>query len=660
MANKPGKANFFPDVPVYPEMGTFQPVYGKFDLTTYIQGASDYEIMAFLVGKYNATLEAYGTVTKLSSETIEAAHQLQDWINTWFDNLDVQQELNNKIDSMVADGSFGTLLHQTFDAQINQQTTNAVTAWLVANVTPTGSAVVVDKSLSIEGAAADAKVVGNTTLRTDINVYSSAQVVAPYDDLNTVPVNKVILYSFFDGVANYPSTSYGVCFTIAQTTTGKSPSNAIQIFADSNNILYMRTKISAWTSWTNIEKGVLNIYNASQAVAPFNDANTFPGNSHILCSYTGIKNLPTDNSIGLCVTHSLGTSAGAGSMQIFSDIDNTVSVRTKNNAGNWQTWTNIEKGVLNIYNASQAVAPFNDANTFPGNSHILCSYTGIKNLPTDNSIGLCVTHSLGTSAGAGSMQIFSDIDNTVSVRTKNNAGNWQTWTNINTTSDSTPQATLFASFTQFPKIGVIGDSYASGEIYINGNGEDYYELSWLQCIARTCGIKGTNFSSGGLSTRSWLTAPRGLSLVNSSDAQNLYIFALGINDYYALGESYLGSPDDIKDDYHDNPDTFYGNYAKIIEQVRAKAPNAKMLMLTTANTNETPMKFNNAIEYIANHYSIPFARQYEYEFFKSNYYKNMVGGHPTAMVYSGMAEAFKQIFSDMCVKYQSYFNNYVG
>ena len=161
MANKPGEANFFPDVPQFPNMGTFQPVYGKFDLTTYIQGASDYEIMAFLVGKYNACLEAYGTVTKLSSDTVTACKQLQDWINSWFDNLDVQEELNNKIDSMVQNGSFGRLLHQTFDEQINQQTANSVTQWLVANVTPTGSAVVVDKSLSIEGAAADAKTVGD-------------------------------------------------------------------------------------------------------------------------------------------------------------------------------------------------------------------------------------------------------------------------------------------------------------------------------------------------------------------------------------------------------------------------------------------------------------------------------------------------------------------
>lgn len=660
MANKPGEANFFPDVPQFPSMGTFQPVYGKFDLTTYIQGASDYEIMAFLVGKYNACLEAYGTVTKLSTETVQAAHQLQDWINTWFTNLDVQQELNNKIDSMVQDGSFGRLLHQTFDTQINQQTTSTVTEWLVANVTPTGSAVVVDKSLSIEGAAADAKTVGDSTYRVDINVYAGYIAKPPYDDLNTLPANKTVMYSYFTGVKNYPGNDIGICQTISQSKTGTTPiSNGTQIFTTFDGIIYSRTCFqSNWREWSPIEKGIINIYNASTARAPYDDADTFPGNSHILCSYfEGIANIPS--IAGLCVTYSLGVDTSVGSMQIYSGVNNIVYVRNKNATNEWSEWSPIEKGVINIFNASIATAPYDNANTFPGNSHILCSYTsGIANIP--DTPGLCITHSLAETPGAGSLQIYSGINNIVYLRTKNAANEWSKWSPINTTNAVTPQSTLYASFTQFPKIGVIGDSYASGEIYIGDSGEDYYNLSWLQCIARTCGIVGTNFSSGGLSTRSWLTAPRGLSLVNSSDAQNLYIFALGINDYYALGEDYLGSPDDIKEDYTTNPDTFYGNYAKIIEQVKIKAPNAKLLMLTTANTNTVPMKFNNAIEYIANHYSIPFARQYEYEFFQSAYYKNMVGGHPTAMVYSGMAEAFKQIFSDVCVKYQSYFNDYVG
>ena len=161
MTNKPTPADFSPTVPEFPVIGQYQPIYGKFDLTTYIQGASDYEIMSFLVQCYNATLKGYSDVTQLSKDTATAYNQLQSWVNTWFDELDVSQEINAKIDKMVANGSFANLLHSTFDEQINNNTTNAVTTWLQANVNPVGSAVTVDKSLTISGSAADANVTGN-------------------------------------------------------------------------------------------------------------------------------------------------------------------------------------------------------------------------------------------------------------------------------------------------------------------------------------------------------------------------------------------------------------------------------------------------------------------------------------------------------------------
>lgn len=242
MANKPTPADFSPNVPDFPSIGQYQPIYGKFDLTTYIQGASDYEIMAFLVQCYNATLKGYSDVTQLSKDTVTAYNQLQTWVNTWFANLDIQTEINAKIQEMYENGSLaaaiasseaivpamndylntedGTAkLYSATSEKIEAMTDNgtltnviketgqvpvavnaylnsvdgtkalsdsvaheieamsangelgavisktsdiqkATTDWMTANVTPVGSAVVVDKSLTVAGAAADANVTG--------------------------------------------------------------------------------------------------------------------------------------------------------------------------------------------------------------------------------------------------------------------------------------------------------------------------------------------------------------------------------------------------------------------------------------------------------------------------------------------------------------------
>ena len=244
MENKPTPADFSPNVPDFPSIGQYQPIYGKFDLTTYIQGASDYEIMAFLVQCYNATLKGYGEVTKLSKDSVTAYNQLQTWVNTWFNNLDVKQDIDAKLEQMLVDGELSSVIASS-DSMIpaidnyfasedgnaalsnktsekinnmaangtladivketnqvppavtqylntvdgNEKLSNATaekinnmaatgelgtvisgatdlqkttTDWLHDNVTPVGSAVVVDKSLTIEGAAADSKATGNS------------------------------------------------------------------------------------------------------------------------------------------------------------------------------------------------------------------------------------------------------------------------------------------------------------------------------------------------------------------------------------------------------------------------------------------------------------------------------------------------------------------
>ena len=590
MANKPGEANFFPNVPEFPSMGVFQPIYGKFDLTTYIQGASDYEIMAFLVGKYNACLEAYGTVTKLSTDTITACKQLQDWINNWFTNLDVQEEINKKLDSMVADGSFGTLLHQTFDTQINQQTTNAVTAWLIANVTPTGSAVIVDKSLSIEGAAADAKGTGKALIGS-INVYN-ANTATNYSDLNSVPSNRVILFTNRNtyNLANAPTTSDGLFYSVTlSSNTSDKITGIIQYYITNvsiePNTIYFRTKWgTSWSNWANYQH----------------------------------------------------------------DIDNIKSKAIL--------------GSINVYNANTATN-YSDLNSVPCNRVILFTNRNTYNLanaPTTND-GLFYSIARDVNDITGYAQFY--ITTTNMWRRVKWGNTFRSWISMDSAQHISTNY-MPSSIAQFIKLGVVGDSYASGEIVLppDYNFIDYYNLSWGQCIARRNGITCTNYSKGGLSTRSWLTSEKGKTLLDSSNADNLYLLALGINDANDLGLDYLGSVNDIKTDYTKNADTFYGNYGKIISIIMAKSSTAKIVMLDLANDDNNSLynTYNTAIKNIAAHFGIPCIHENDDAFFNSSFYKDKSYGHPTATTYGGMALAIERLFAQCCVDNVSYFRNYIG
>lgn len=207
----------------------------------------------------------------------------------------------------------------------------------------------------------------------------------------------------------------------------------------------------------------------------------------------------------------------------------------------------------------------------------------------------------------------------------------------------------------FSSIGVIGDSYASGELAFDGNYVDHYEISWGQILGRKNGINVTNFSKGGLTTQTWLTNEHGLSLLNSSPKCDLYILALGINDYSRGKEAYLGTTSDIST----QGDTFYGNYSKIINAIMSKAPGSKIIISTIAYKSDLTDKYNDAIKKLATHFNIPVIDQQTEPFFSSDYYLNhMQGGHPTGPVYSGMAKAMQNLIEQSMSDNLSYFETF--
>lgn len=222
----------------------------------------------------------------------------------------------------------------------------------------------------------------------------------------------------------------------------------------------------------------------------------------------------------------------------------------------------------------------------------------------------------------------------------------------------------------FEKFAIVGDSYASGEIYVADSSQskgytvaDYYQKSWGQILARKHGATCINLSVGGLTTRTWLTNSHGLAKMLAEKPQELYLCALGINDEISLGTSYIGTINDIKNyaSYSDYRDTFYGNYGKIIEQIKEHAPKSKIVLMSIAYLyNVTEDSFTAAIEEIAEHYGIPFINIKDDAFYaKDSIYKTGQSyNHPTAPLYAGMAKANERLFCHCVVDNYDYFNDF--
>lgn len=495
--------------------------------------------------------------------------------------------------------------------------------------------------------------------------------VAPYNDLDTLPLNKIITYASSDikSVANIPNSLYSDIggATVYTLSNDSHLAGSVQYFVGQDNSTYSRIAWgdpAVYSAWKPLGTTHLSFQRSDNTVAPYDDLNTIPENVSITYAdnIQQIKNIPNDKTIKSATVIKFGGVDGVGSVEVMTSVyDGKMFYRmTWYDSNRWQPWHSVADG--NYYLGGKLLyeltgAPYDDLNTFPMNQTVVIAeepstISAFKHLPpiSSNVRGLTIISHSWSDSSIGGIQIAIDTDNIMHHRIAwNSDNNWGAWR-----SEKPEQTDLYPTLSLFEKVGVIGDSYASGELAFDGNYIDHYEISWLQILARKNGFTGTNFSKGGITTRTWMTDPKCMPLMQSSDEQDLYILALGINDA-ALGTSYIGSEADIDN----GADTFYGNYGKIIKAIQTKAPQAKLVIATIAQSNDIAAKFNEAITTIANHFAIPMLVQLDDPLFNSSYYKdNMIWGHPTAPVYSAMALAYERMIDKVMYTRYDYFSTY--
>ena len=101
--------------------------------------------------------EFTGNIEEWKAEIEEDFADLQTYVQTYFDNLDLTAATRTVINDMISSGEFIQVL--------NPSIVSATESWLASHITPTTPAI--DSSLSISGAAADAKATGDAIASTE-------------------------------------------------------------------------------------------------------------------------------------------------------------------------------------------------------------------------------------------------------------------------------------------------------------------------------------------------------------------------------------------------------------------------------------------------------------------------------------------------------------
>ena len=214
MAEKPT----IPDFPTLPDFG--QMITQACEVVASIRGIPyDFNGTLSLENKFVVLFKAVKEMFDAQDGLVKSYKALHDFINQYFSNLDLQNEVNKKIEEMEKSGELLNLLKPTVN--------NEVSSWLAANITNPSNPPI-DKSLTVENAAADAKVTGdkinnlNLSVKEIIKNQDNIKVQVIMFDIQKIsfnlyfqvlqPNHKYALKATFKSGLELPYSTYNIAF----------------------------------------------------------------------------------------------------------------------------------------------------------------------------------------------------------------------------------------------------------------------------------------------------------------------------------------------------------------------------------------------------------------------------------------------------------------
>lgn len=684
--------------------------------------------------------EQYATIDEYIAKFVE----LKDYVEDYFDNLDVQQEINNKLNSMAEDGSLQEILQtilteplaemrsdiDSFEASVNTTVTTIdrkvssaigstpIAVSDVSDMTDTTKMYVLTTNGNWYYWNGIAWTSGGTYQSTGIadgavkrsNLNFTKRTGQLYNNDNpTVIKAHVSSGTFVSSNSSYtvvipasPNTQYfvrkpnkGQKFAVWETTA--QPAVGVSAVVEHGNTNNTNTRFFEFKTGANTNYLAIFAYNSGQDIAyTFDDiySELMVNSGDLPLAYEPYSALDLLN-VDMGNNIRLGNLKDAQRTYQLYDVDNSTVV---------QLIGNNDMSALSANGASTSIVLPCDANT---------KYTVTKFVDTTKADRLCIYTTTDYPASGVTINEVSGDNNphtdvTSRTITTGASDNYlvifvhNANANPNITKEEVLKNTLvyqgdadehdaYASYYVLPasimdmqnptieptaikvnpeelcdlsfikSITACGDSYTHCGVYQDGEwrgGE--LSTSWIGMLGKKNGIEVSKCARGGMTTRTYLTDANCLPKALAEEPADMYYLGLGINDCTQYGTSYIGQVSDINDaDWTQNSDTFYGNYGKIIQQLKNHAPNARFIMITVMrpdSMNPNYSTFSNAIKGIANHYGFPYIEPIKDQAFAQPVLTYLQSNHPTYAGWNAISRIIERQTSKVINNNMSYFN----
>lgn len=92
-----------------------------------------YELLCKVVEYLNRVIDSNNSIGTQTAELTDAFNTLKNYVDNYFNNLDVQDEINNKLDEMTQDGTLANIINNEIFSNLNKKINNKISSFLNYN-----------------------------------------------------------------------------------------------------------------------------------------------------------------------------------------------------------------------------------------------------------------------------------------------------------------------------------------------------------------------------------------------------------------------------------------------------------------------------------------------------------------------------------------------